>query len=138
MTWRTNLCISKSKSIFYLHITKFISKKNKIIIRKKGRKYFISYRSRKELLMRNRGRDNGNDFLTSSKRSVGVSVFVVLLLQNEDFCCNFAIKYQDYGENGLIDEFWVACDGNVEGNSCTYWCHLRSIPEQRSGFMLAS
>ena len=53
-------------------------------------------------------------------------------LQNDIFCIYFAIGYnKDYCGKKFTDEFWVASDGKVDGNSCTRWCYLRCF---RQGF----
>ena len=67
-----------------------------------------------------------------SKRSVEVDVFLVLEVQSNDFCFISAIGYSYYRGNKLMDEFWVACDGKMDGKFCLHRSYLRCLPQDFS------
>ena len=53
----------------------------------------------------------------------------MVVLQNDDFYFNCAIKQKDHRENSVMDELLASCNVEVYGNSCTYWCHIRCNPQ---------
>ena len=61
-----------------------------------------------------------------SRRLRGI---VVVVPQNDTFCFSCAIGYEDYLDNIFIHEFWASCEGKGDGQPCTYWCHLRCLPQ---------
>ena len=82
----------------------------------------------KTVTMRKRGRETQNNLLMDSRESVGVGVFMVLLLQNDEICWNRDIGYKHYRENRFKVELLVACYDKLCGSSCTYWCCQRCLP----------
>ena len=77
-----------------------------------------------------RGREKRSNLLLGRKRSVEVDVFMVVVVQNDDFCFIYAIGYSYYRGNKLMDEFWVACYVKLGGKFCLYRLYLRCLPQE--------